>query len=108
MTTERLGHLEEMVLLAALRLGADAYSVSIIREIRERTGRRLSHGAVFVAIDRLEEKGLVTTRRGDPLDARGGRPRRMVEVTPEAVARLRENRRALLSMWEDLAPLSDR
>lgn len=108
MPRSRIGQVEEMVLLAALRLGEGAYSVSMIEEVKARTGRTLSHGAVFVALNRLEEKGLVSTRRGEPLDARGGRPPRLVSVKPAAIELLRENREALMSMWEDVSPVIDR
>ena len=107
MTRRRISQVDEMVLLAALRLGEAAYSVSMIHEIEERTGRKMSHGAVFVSIERLEEAGLISTERGDPLDSRGGRPRRMVSVTPKAIDQLRENREALMRLWEDVTQVVD-
>ena len=98
----RIGHVEEMVLLAALRLGDEAYSVPIIEEIHARTGRRVSHGAVFVALRRLRDKELVTLSQGEPRESRGGRPPQLVHVEPAAVDLLRDNHEALRRLWEGL------
>ena len=92
------GELEEMVLLAALRLGDDAYGASILRELDERAGREVPRGSVYVLLERLEAKGLIITRTGDATPGRGGRVRRLVTVTPlgiEAVRRSHEARRRL-------------
>lgn len=86
---EFLGELEEMVLLAVLRLGEGAYGASVLRELDEEAGRDVPRGSVYVALDRLEAKGMVETRRGEPAPGRGGRPRRMVEVTERGLAALR-------------------
>lgn len=99
---DTLGDFEQLVLLAALRLGAEAYAVSIMEEIEGQTGRRASHGAVFVALRRLEKRGLVTSRVGAATDNRGGRPPRMISIQPEAVAMLRDSRTALLRLWQGL------
>ncbi len=107
MVRDKLGEFEQMVLLASLRLGAEAYAVSIIEEIERHTGRRPSHGAVFVAVRRLEKKGLVRTELGDATTERGGRPPRMVQVERRAIQRLRESRAAMLSFWTDLDVLTD-
>ena len=64
MSRDTLGEFEQLVLLAALRLGHEAYAVSILEEIEGHTGRRPSHGAVFVALRRLERKGLVRQELG--------------------------------------------
>ncbi len=102
MSRDTLGEFEQLVLLAALRLGDEAYAVSILEEIEEHTGRRPSHGAVFVALRRLEKKGLVRQQMGAPTESRGGRPPKMVTVEPRALAKLRESRSALLSLWQGL------
>ena len=102
MSRDTLGEFEQLVLLSALRLGDEAYAVSILEEIDARTGRRPSHGAVFVALRRLEKKGLIRQSLGVPTESRGGRPPRMVTVEPEALAKLRESRSALLSLWQGL------
>lgn len=102
MGRDNLGELEQQILLAALRLGEGAYSVSIIEELERRTGRRTAHGAVYVALRRLEDKGLVSTRLGEATTSRGGRPPRLVRVEPAAVELLRDSRAALLRLWDGL------
>jgi DNA-binding PadR family transcriptional regulator len=84
-----LGELEELVLLAVLRLGAGAYGASILRALDEQAGRDVPRGSVYVTLDRLEAKGMVTTREGDPTPGRAGRRRRMVAVTDAGVEALR-------------------
>jgi DNA-binding PadR family transcriptional regulator len=97
-----LGEFEQMVLLAVLRLGDQAYGGSVSREIEERTGRSVSRGALYVTLDRLEEKGLLRSLLGQPTPARGGRAKRHLSVTPGGVAALRGNRAALQSLWQGL------
>ena len=93
-----LGELELVVLLAMLRLGDDAYGASIRTEIEERSGRRVTPGAIYPTLDRLEKKGLVRSRMGDPEPVRGGRARRHFTLKP---AGMREARRA----WDQLSRL---
>jgi DNA-binding PadR family transcriptional regulator len=78
---EFLGELEELVLLATLRLGDGAYGASILRELDEQAGREVPRGSVYVTLDRLEEKGFVASRAGEPTPQRGGRAPRLVTVT---------------------------
>jgi PadR family transcriptional regulator, regulatory protein PadR len=101
-TKKFLGEFEQMVLAAMLRLGENAYGVTIIEVIEERTGRAVKSGAVSVTLDRMERKGLIRSRLGDADDGRGGRPRRYVEITPEGLAAARASREAMLSLWHDL------
>lgn len=108
MSRESIGEFEQLVLLAILRLGGDAYGLPILEEIRDRTGRRVLRPAVYVALRRLEDKGLVRSRNGDPGAQRGGRPRKYYEVVNEGLALLRESRRALFSMWDGLEPRIDK
>jgi len=102
MSDQTLGEFEQLVLLAVLRLGSEAYSVPIVEEIEDRTGRSVNHSAVYVALRRLEKKGLVESWMGEPTPERGGRSKRYFEVQPEALPLLRQQRDALLSMWEGL------
>jgi len=76
-----LGEFEYLLISAAARLGDEAYGVSIRAQIEEATGRPCSLGALYTTIDRLEDKGLLTTWMGDPTPQRGGRPKRMVRVS---------------------------
>jgi PadR family transcriptional regulator PadR len=80
-----LGEFEYLMLTAATRLGEGAYGVSIRQEIETATGQRCSMGSLYTTLDRLETKGLVKTRMGDPTPQRGGRPKRMVRVTAKGV-----------------------
>ncbi len=101
---EHLGELEQIVLLAVLRLGDDAYGVPIRVEIEQRTGRSLTVGALYRTLDRLEDKGLVTSWFGDPTPERGGRSKRYFKVRPLGLRALRASRDALAAMWEGLEP----
>ncbi len=80
-----LGEFEYLLLTAATRLGDGAYGAAIRQEIETTTGRRCSIGALYTTLDRLEAKGLIQTRMGDPTPQRGGRAKRIVQVTGEGV-----------------------
>lgn len=97
-----LGEFEHLVLAAALRVGPEGYGASLIREIEGRTGRDVPTGSVYITLDRLEEKGYVLCRAGESDPVRGGRPKRLVEVTPEGVDALARHRAALLRIWDGL------
>lgn len=107
MTT--LGELEICVLLATIRLGAEAYGVSIRDEIQDRTGRRLSRGAIYTAIQRLESRGFLDSTLGNPTPVRGGRAKRFFVVTDEGLRAVRASTTTVDRMREGLdAVLSDR
>lgn len=76
-----LGHFEQITLLAILRLDGGAYGVSIREEIRACTGRQVAAGALYTTLNRLEDKGLVSSRLGAPTAERGGRAKRYYVVT---------------------------
>jgi DNA-binding PadR family transcriptional regulator len=97
-----LGELEQIVLLAVLRLGDEAYAVPILEQIEQQTGRKVARGALYTALDRLEAKGCLRSRVGDPLPERGGRARRYFTVTPAAVRALKASRLALMRLWHGL------
>lgn len=97
-----LGELEQIVLLAVLRLGDEAYAVPILEQIEAQTGRTLARGALYTALERLETKGCLRSRLGDPLPERGGRARRYFTVTPAAVRALKQSRLALMRLWNGL------
>jgi DNA-binding PadR family transcriptional regulator len=108
MARETLGQFEQLVLLAILHLArsgeADVYGVPIVDEIERRTARPASRVAVYVALRRLEDKGLVKSWMGDPIAERGGKSRRLVEVTRAGLSALREARQTLDQMWRGLDP----
>ncbi len=94
-----LAEFELLVMMAALRLGPDeAYTVSIADEIEERTDRSVRRANVHTTLQRLEAKGLVATRLGDPRPERGGKPRRLVELKPEGLVALRATTAAIRAM----------
>ena len=85
-----LGELEQLVMLAVIRAGDDAYGVSIRREIEERGGRALTLGTVHKTLSRLEDKRLLDSHTGDPTPVRGGRRKRVFSVTKSGRVALRE------------------
>jgi PadR family transcriptional regulator PadR len=102
MTEVYLGELEQIVLLAVLRVGDEAYAIPILEQIEAQTGRKIARGALYTALDRLEAKGCLRSRVGEPLPERGGRARRYFTVTPPALRALRQSRRALMRLWRGL------
>jgi len=100
--TGYLGELEQMILLAILQLKDQAYGTSVMAELQRRVQRSVSRGALFVTLDRLEEKGMLRSRMDDPTPRRGGRPKRYLEVTPAGVAALQKSRTAWTSLWDGL------
>ena len=105
MKKETLGELEQLVVLALVRLGREAYGVPIVREIEGRTGRQVSRAAVYIVLRRLEKRGLVTSSLADPTPERGGRAKRYFHVEASAVRELKAYRSAMLSMWEGIEPM---
>ena len=91
-----------MVLLAIMRLGDDAYAVSVRDEIVRCTGRDVSRGSIYITLDRLETKGYLQSRLADPTPERGGRAKRYYALRPRAVDALKESRRALVALWRGL------
>jgi DNA-binding PadR family transcriptional regulator len=102
MTRSALGDLEHQVLLAVLRLKDEAYSVSVVLEIEARTGREVAQAAVFIALRRLEAKGLLRSRLQEQQDDQR-HVRRYCEVTPAGLAMLREMRRVLNGLWQGIS-----
>jgi PadR family transcriptional regulator PadR len=94
-----LGEFEQIVLLAILRLGDDAYAIPVREEIEARTGRTVSRGALYTALERLEAKKCLRSSMSEPLPERGGRSRRYYAVTPAGLAALRATREALMALW---------
>jgi PadR family transcriptional regulator PadR len=100
-----LGAFEEQVLLAVTRCGANAYGMTVRREIEERTGRDVAIGAVYATLTRLEQKGWVASTLRESGDAaRRGRARRFFALLPEGADALREALGQRRSMWEGLDP----
>jgi PadR family transcriptional regulator PadR len=107
MSRESVGEFEQLILLAVLRLGDGAYGVPILEEIQRHSRRKVLRPAVYVALGRMEEKGLVTSRSEPAGVARRGRPRKYFRVSAEGLSHLRESRDTLLSMWDGLQAILD-
>lgn len=102
-----LGEFEQQVLLVILRLGRESYSIPIVAELEARTGREAATSAVFVALRRLEKKGMLTSRLEKPADSGLPYPRRYFALTEAAVEPLKVARRSMLSLWDGLEPVLD-
>jgi PadR family transcriptional regulator len=95
-----IGDFEQLILLALMRLGSDAYGVTVRAEIEARTGRAISPGALYTALARMEKRGLISSRLGDPTPERGGKRKRLYTVQPageRALARVYESLRLMAS-----------
>ena len=103
-----LGEMELMVLLAVVRLRDDAYGVPISKELLILARREVALGSIYAALDRLEQKGFVTSLLGDPTPERGGRAKRYFRVTPKGVRELRITRTALINLWSGIPLLEGR
>jgi len=97
-----LGELEELILLMVALIGADAYGVSITKELEEQTGRVISISAVHAALHRLEEKGFVKSKMGGASMERGGRRKRLFQLTAYGRQTLQELRDVRNTIWAQL------
>jgi PadR family transcriptional regulator PadR len=100
-----LGGFELLVLLALLRLGDDAYGVPISNEIAASSGRSVSIGSIYITLDRLERKGLVSSRLGEPTAERGGRAKTYFRPTAKGLREVRLARRTLMRLWQGVPQL---
>lgn len=103
-----IGELEQLVLLAILQCGDDAYTVSIRKVLADRSHRRLARGALYTSLERLEAKRLVSSRLGEPLAVRGGRARRYFTVTAAGLEALRKARQAIDNLSRGLEGLLEK
>jgi PadR family transcriptional regulator PadR len=102
---EYLGNFDLMLLLALMRLGEDAYGVTIAEELEKQTGREVVVASVYATLDRLEDRGLVTSSLGDATPERGGRAKRYFRITGAGIREVREARRSLMNLWKGLPEL---
>ncbi|MCH7795712.1 MAG: helix-turn-helix transcriptional regulator [Proteobacteria bacterium] len=102
--SDSLGEFEQVVLLALIRLRANAYGTSIRQEIAERTGRDVSVGAVYTTLERMQQKGFVSSARGAPTPERGGRAKRYYKIEAPGERALQRSRETMDRMWEGLVP----
>ncbi len=102
-----LGEFELMVMLAVARLGDEAYGVPVSRELEKHRRRDVSVSSVYAALDRLEVKGLITSRLGEATPERGGRAKRYFQITQEGLRAIRETRRVLTNLWRRLPSVEE-
>src|SRR6187455_1574209 len=102
MSRESLGHFELLVLLALLRQGEEAYGVPIARAIEDSTGKPAILASVYNTLERLEEKGLVRSRFGEPRPERGGRAKRYFAATAAGLREVRAAKKALTVLWRGI------
>ena len=108
MPRQNLGELEQILLLAMLRLGGEAYGAAIRAEILERTGRSITPGAIYPTLDRLESRGLLRSRIGGATAERGGRARRYFKITAAGLREIKAAWRQTSALGKGLAVLQDR
>ena len=99
-----LGEFEQLLLLALMQAKDEAYGVEIRRAIEQRAGRTVSPGAIYTALDRLERRGLVSSRLGEPTAQRGGKRKRYYRLDPAGEKLLRESQRSLARMARGVIP----
>lgn len=102
MSLDALGQLEHLVLLAIARLGPESYGVTIVEELQTHARRIVLRPSVYLALRRLESRGLIRSTMGEPEARRGGRARRHFEITPSGLKALRESQRVLTSLWDGI------
>jgi PadR family transcriptional regulator PadR len=105
MAARPLTDFELMILLAILRLRDDVYGVPIAREIEETARRSVTVASVYVALDRLQANGLVTSELGDPTPERGGRAKKFFSVTPSGLRAVRRTQDAFVALWTGIPEL---
>lgn len=96
-----------MVLLAVVRLDDEAYGVPICEELQLATGREASFGSVYAALERLSEKGYVTSKLADPTPQRGGRAKRYFRATAAGESAIEASRAALIRLWRGVPRLRE-
>ena len=102
MSGSYIGEFEHMVLLAIMQLGDSAYGVAIMDELQERIGRATSRGATYMTLDRMETKGLIKSRMGEPTAERGGRAKRLFTVTLAGAEAVRRSQAAYRELSKGL------
>ena len=94
-----------MVMLAIIRIGDDAYGVSISNEIEETTGSEVLLGSVYDALARLEAKGFITSALGEATPERGGKAKRHFRTTSRGLRLVRDTQQSLVKLWKGLPQL---
>jgi PadR family transcriptional regulator PadR len=98
-----LGEFEQMLLLSIFKLGADAYGTKVRQLLADSIKRDISVGALYTTLERLEKKGLVSSKMGEATAERGGRAKKYFQVTASGQSALRKSKDALTTLWQGLA-----
>ena len=104
MKGQYIGEFEELVLLAVCILDGEAYGVAVRKELETQAGRFVTLGAIHATLYRLQDKGLLTSSLGGATEKRGGRRRRLFEVTSAGLETLRAGRQVREKMWRLMPP----
>ncbi len=99
-TAKHLGEFEHLLLLAILRQGNGISGSDVGEELARKTGREPARGTMYVTLDRLERKGYLASRMGEPTAERGGKSKRLYALTPDGLAALKRSGQALQAMWQ--------
>jgi DNA-binding PadR family transcriptional regulator len=99
---------DEILLLSVYRLQDEAYGVTIRKDVLERTGKKLSFGALWVSLDNLSKRGYLAKSQADASPTRGGRGKLYYRLTPAGLAALQRVRDLQQSLWEGIPPLGIR
>ena len=102
-----VSQLELLVLLALMRLDEHAYGVAIAAAIADASGREVALGSVYIALQTLEQKRLVSSELGEPTAARGGRAKRYFRITAQGIREVSDIRQTLSKMWRGLPQLAE-
>src|SRR6266511_5548071 len=105
MTREFLGGFELLVLLALIRVDDEAYGVPIAEAIEQSSGRDVAMASVYITLDRLERKGFVSSRLGEPTAERGGRAKTYFRITAKGLKEVRQARQTLINLWQGVPQL---
>ena len=107
MKTTTVAEFEQLVLLGVLRLADHAYALPLRDELQRAAGRRISRGALYRTLDRLEQKGFIQWELETEAPKRGGHPRRRFQVTDAGLCALRTSRQTLMRLWSGLEQTLD-
>ena len=103
-----VSNFELMVMLALIRLGDEAYGVPISKEIEDHSGHDVALGSVYAALERLRDRGFVTSSVGDPTPERGGRAKKYFNITGKGMKVVQETQQTLTRLWKGLPKLEGR
>ncbi|MGH9573917.1 MAG: PadR family transcriptional regulator [Candidatus Acidiferrales bacterium] len=101
-----IGSLDLIAMSALIRLGDDAYGVSISHEIKKTTGSEIAFGTIYAVLQRLEREGLVKSSLGEATPERGGRAKRYFRITAKGLKEVKRMRRALGKLWQGVPQLA--